>query len=52
VVQVVYYDGSKKTADAILNNVDRKWYYARISALNLDGDTYNIDSPRSNQVVA
>ena len=52
VVQVVYYDGSKKTADAILNNVDRKWYYARISALNLDGDTYNIDSPWSNQVVA
>ena len=52
VVQVVYYDNNQNFADVIISNIDRKWYYARISALSLDGDTYSISSPWSNQVVA
>ena len=51
-VQIVYYNAQKDVADIVLSNIERKWYYARIATLNLNGDTYNIDSPRSNQVVA
>jgi hypothetical protein len=51
-VQVVYYDSQKDVADVVLSNIDRKWYFARIATLNLDKNTYNIDSPWSNQVVA
>ena len=51
-VEVVYYDPTKDTADIILSNVERMWYYGRISTLDLLGDTYYINSPWSNQVVA
>ena len=51
-VQVVYYNSHKKLADVRASNLDRKWYYARITSLDLEGDTYKINSPRSNQVVA
>ncbi|MBR4633593.1 hypothetical protein IKO50_01165 [bacterium] len=51
-VQIVYYDAQKDVADAVLSNIERKRYYARIATLTLNGDTYNIESPRSNQVVA
>ena len=54
VVQVVYYDTQKDTADIVISNVDRKWYYGRISTLDLDSEKgiYYINSPWSNQVVA
>ena len=51
-VEVVYYNDNKNLADIVITNIDRKWYYMRIAALNLDGDTYSIDSPWSNQIVA
>ena len=51
-VQVVYYDSQKDKANIVISNVERKWYYGRISTLNLDGDTYYINSPWSNQIVA
>ena len=53
-VQVVYYDTQKKQANIVISNVDRKWYYWRISTLDLDGQKgiYYINSPWSNQVVA
>ena len=51
-VQVVYYDSTKDKADVIISDVDRKWYYWRISTLDLQWDTYYINSPWSNQVVA
>ncbi len=51
-VQVVYYDSQKDTASIIISDVERKWYYGRISTLDLQDDTYYINSPWSNQVVA
>ena len=51
-VEVVYYDSQKDIADIIISNVERKWYYGRISALDLKDDTYYINSPWSNQIVA
>ena len=51
-VQVVYYDNYKPRAGVSISNIERKWYYARIATLNLKEDTYNINSPWSNQVVA
>jgi hypothetical protein len=52
--QIVYYNPHKIEGDAALSNVDMKWYFARISALNYDEEKniYNIDSPWSNQIVA
>ena len=50
--EIVYYDEHKKTVNVTIANVDRKWYYSRIAALDLVWDNYYIDSPRSNQVVA
>ena len=52
--QIVYYNPHKLEGDAALSNVDRKWYFARIAALNYDEEKniYNIDSPWSNQIVA
>jgi hypothetical protein len=38
--------------DVSITDIDRKWYYARVAALNLDDDTFNITSPWSNQIVA
>jgi hypothetical protein len=49
---VVYYDNYKPRAGVSISNIERKWYYARIATLNLKEDTYNINSPWSNQVVA
>ncbi|MBQ5944882.1 hypothetical protein IJL65_00265 [bacterium] len=51
-VQVVYYDSQKDKASIIISNVERKWYYGRISTLDLQDGTYYINSPWSNQVVA
>ena len=51
-VEVVYYDSTKDTADIIISDVERKWYYGRISTLDLKDNTYFINSPWSNQVVA
>ena len=51
-VEVVYYDPYKSSISVSISNIDRKRYYARIAALNLSNDRYNIDSPWSNQVVA
>ena len=51
-IQVVYYDPQKDKADVVISSVDRKWYYWRISTLDLQEDTYYINSPWSNQVVA
>ena len=52
VLQIVYYDANKDLADVTLSNVDRKWYYARIATLNFTWNTYKINSPWSNQIVA
>ena len=35
-----------------LQEIPRKWQYAEISALRLDGDQYVVASPWSNQIVA
>ena len=51
-VEIVYYDNTKELANIIISNIDRKWYYWRISTLDLVWDTYNINSPWSNQIVA
>ena len=51
-VQVVHYNPQKETARITISNVDRKWYYGRISTLDLQDNTYLINSPWSNQVVA
>jgi hypothetical protein len=51
-VQVVYYDSTKDKADIMISDVERKWYYWRISTLDLQWDIYYINSPWSNQVVA
>ena len=51
-VQIVQYDSNRDTANITISNIDRKWYYMRIASLNLNNDTYNIESPRSNQIVA
>ena len=50
--EIVYYDVNKPTAKITISNIDRKWYYGRIATLDLVWDTYNINSPRSNQIVA
>mgnify|MGYP002853791363 CR=1 FL=1 len=52
VVEIVYYDTYKDKWDITISNVERKWYYARITSLNLRDNTYNIDAPWSNQIVA
>ena len=51
-VEVVYYDSTKDTANIMISSVDRKWYYGRISALDFKNNTYYINSPWSNQIVA
>jgi len=51
-LQIVYYDSNKSSVNVGISNLDRKWYYSRIAALNLVDDTFMIDSPWSNQVVA
>ena len=51
-VEIVYYDNAKALADIVIWNIDRKWYYARISTLDFVWDTYSINSPWSNQIVA
>jgi hypothetical protein len=51
-VQVVYYDSTKDKANIIISDVERKWYYGRISTLDLQDGTYYINSPWSNQIVA
>ena len=51
-VQVVSYDDGQSVVDVAITDIDRKWYYARVAALNLDGDTFYVTSPWSNQVVA
>ena len=51
-VQVVHYNPQKENARITISNVDRKWYYGRISTLDLKDNTYLINSPWSNQVVA
>ena len=51
-VQIVSYDDNKSVVDVSITDIDRKWYYARVAALNLDDDTFIITSPWSNQIVA
>ena len=51
-LQILYYNPSKDKISVWISNLDRKWYYARITALDLIDDTYKIRSPWSNQVVA
>jgi len=50
-VEIVEYD-VHKLWDVTISNIERKWYYIRIAALELNWDTYNISSPWSNQIVA
>ena len=54
VVEVVYYDPHKASANITISNIDRKWYFGRVVTLkfNSDENVYNINSPRSNQIVA
>ena len=54
ITQIAFYNPHKSAGDVSLSNVERKWYYARIAALNYDAEDkiYNIDSPWSNQIVA
>ena len=51
-VEVVYYSNYKDQADITISNIDRKWYYGRISTLSFEDNKYSISSPWSNQVVA
>lgn len=52
IVEIIYYNPNKSKINIWISEIDRKWYYSRIASLSLNKDTYNITSPRSNQVVA
>ena len=52
IVEVVHYDSHKNSANIVISEIERKWYYARIATLKLNDNKYEINSPWSNQIVA
>ena len=51
-VEIVHYNKNKSSADVFVSNIDRKRYYSRIATLKFENNSYNINSPWSNQIVA
>ncbi|MDR2191134.1 MAG: hypothetical protein LBP53_08475 [Candidatus Peribacteria bacterium] len=52
IAEIRYYDPNQSAISVILENIERKRQYARITTLRNENNTLQISAPRSNQVVA